>query len=237
MIGAMLIAGFGLGAAGSLHCVGMCGPLSLALPTAGLKPVKRIFYLLSYQAGRVISYAFLGLLVGLAGESLDMAGLQQQFSIIAGIIIFLAAILYWLRKTAFHFSFLPGFFHFMQQLTGKLLYKARDPRGFLLFGIANGFLPCGMIYIALAAAITAPAIGDAVLFMVLFGAGTLPAMMLVGYMGQLINLRARQSMRKAVPFFITLMALVLLLRGLNLGIPFLSPDLSMQNKETIECHE
>lgn len=233
----MLIAGFGLGAAGSLHCIGMCGPLSLALPTAGLNAFKRFYYLLSYQAGRLTSYAFLGLLVGLAGESLDMAGIQQQFSIIAGIVIFLAAIFYWLHKSVFHFSFLPGFFHYMQQLTGNLLYKAKNTRGFFLFGIANGFLPCGMIYIALAAALTAPSTGISVLFMILFGAGTLPAMMLVGYMGRLLNVRARQSMRKLVPIFITLMALVLILRGLNLGIPYLSPDLAAQNNEAIECHE
>lgn len=104
-------------------------------------------------------------------------------------------------------------------------------------GIANGFLPCGMVYLA-AAAISSTGVSQAVTFMAAFGAGTLPAMMIVAYLGQVISLSVRQAIRKAVPYFVVIMAVVLILRGLNLGIPYISPDMPAQSSTgaAINCH-
>lgn len=225
MITPVLIAGFTMGLAGSLHCVGMCGPLSLALPTGHLSGLGKLVSLLLYQFGRIITYSFIGLVSGLAGRGLVISGYQQWFSIILGSIILLLAVLYFVQKKSLHFRFLNRFYYFIQQKMGRLLRSAKGSGGFMLLGIANGFLPCGMVYIAMAATLSLTSVGQSIFFMAAFGAGTLPAMMLVAVTGQYLKPGIRNSFRKAVPVFITLMGIVLILRGMNLGIPFISPEL------------
>jgi len=237
MLGAVAIAGFTLGAAGSLHCIGMCGPLSLALPTHHLSETKRFIALFIYQLGRIITYSLLGLLFGLLGTTIAIGGFQQEFSILLGIIILLLAILFQVRKTTLHIKWLNGFYQFIQQLIVELFKKARSPFSFLLLGMANGLLPCGMIYVAIAAAMASVNLTEGVLFMSMFGAGTLPAMLCVSYMGQMIGLPARQVMKKAVPYFVMAMAIVLILRGMNLDIPYISPSIPSEHTtmETVVC--
>jgi sulfite exporter TauE/SafE len=232
----VIIAGLTLGAAGSLHCVGMCGPLSLALPTYHLSKTKKFISLLVYQFGRIITYSIIGLLFGLAGSRIYIAGYQRWFSIAMGILIITLALLYFIQKKTIHLSFLNRFYHSVQGLIIRLLKSATGMIGFLLMGMANGLLPCGMVYIALAATLSLPQISQSIIFMAMFGAGTLPAMMLVGYAGQLIKPGVRQSIQKAVPVFITLMGVILILRGLNLGIPFISPELPGATGATVICH-
>lgn len=236
MIWAPVIAGFSLGMVGSLHCVGMCGPLALALPVHHLTAVKKFISLFLYQAGRIITYAALGLLFGSFGRGLYIAGLQQWLSVGLGIVILASAIVYFTRKRTFHLNFLNGFYVIIQKAMGKLLQPGRGNSGFLLMGMANGFLPCGMVYMAIAGALSSASITHSVVFMALFGAGTLPAMMAVSYFGQTIPMPLRLSMRKAVPYFITAMGIILILRGLNLGIPFLSPEMPAPSGDVVSCH-
>jgi sulfite exporter TauE/SafE len=231
-----MIAGFTLGAAGSLHCVGMCGPLSLALPTCHLSKTKKFISLLVYQSGRIITYSMIGLVFGLAGRRIYISGYQQWFSIGMGILVLTLALLYFIQKKTIHLSFLNRFYHSVQGMIIRLLRSSTGFLGFLLMGIANGLLPCGMVYIALAATLSFPEVSQSVAFMALFGAGTLPAMMLVGYAGRLIRPGIRQSLQKAVPVFIALMGAVLILRGLNLGIPFISPELPVAAGAAVNCH-
>lgn len=230
-----MIAGFSLGAAGSLHCVGMCGPLSLALPTYHLSKTKKFISLLVYQFGRIITYSMIGLVFGLAGRRIYIAGYQQWFSIGMGILILTLALLYFIQKKTIHLSLLNRFYHSVQGMIIRLLKSSTGLFGFVLMGMANGLLPCGMVYIALAATLSLPQISQSVAFMAMFGAGTLPAMMLVGYAGQMIKPEIRQLFRKAVPVFITLMGVVLILRGLNLGIPFISPELPEAAGAVVNC--
>jgi sulfite exporter TauE/SafE len=231
-----MIAGFTMGAAGSLHCVGMCGPLSLALPTNHLSKTKKIISLLVYQFGRIITYSLIGLIFGLAGRSIYISGYQQWFSIGMGILVLSLALLYFIQKKTIHLSFLNKFYHSVQGVIVRLLKSSRSTFSFLLMGMANGLLPCGMVYIALAATLSLPQISQSVVFMALFGAGTLPAMMLVGYAGQMIKPDVRKSFQKAVPVFIALMGVVLILRGMNLGIPFISPELPKAAGAAVNCH-
>ena len=114
--------------------------------------------------------------------------------------------------------------------------KANKPTGFYLMGMANGLLPCGMVYVAVAATLSFTQIADSVVFMAMFGTGTLPAMMLVGYAGQLIKPELRISVQKMVPLFISAVGIILILRGLSLGIPYLSPELPQSPGAAIECH-
>lgn len=231
-----MIAGFTLGAAGSLHCVGMCGPLSLALPVHYLPKTRKLISLLLYQSGRVITYSIIGLLFGFAGRRIYIAGYQQWFSIGMGMLVLTLAILYFVQKKTVHLKFLNRFYFFIQQQISRLLKSVTGPSGFLLMGMANGLLPCGMIYIALASTFSFTEVAQSVAFMAMFGAGTLPAMMLVGYAGQLIKPKWRISLQKLVPVFITLMGVLLILRGMNLGIPFISPELPLSPGDAIVCH-
>lgn len=237
MLWPVIISGFTLGAAGSLHCVGMCGPLSLALPVHHLSKAEKFFSLLLYQTGRILTYSIIGLLFGLAGRRIYIAGYQQWFSIGLGIIVVGLAVLYFLQKRAVHVGFFSKFYLFVQSLIVKLLRSSAGPGSFLLLGMANGLLPCGMIYIALASTLSFSAVNESVVFMAMFGAGTIPAMMLVAYAGQAMKFELRLLLRKAVPFFILSMGVLLILRGMNLGIPFISPELPDAAGKAVVCHQ
>jgi uncharacterized protein len=232
----VLLSGFMLGAAGSMHCMGMCGPLSLALPSQHLTPAKKTISLLLYQAGRIVTYSLIGLVVGLAGHRIYLAGYQHWFSIAAGFLIIALTILYVLRKRAPHFWLINRFYQLVQRILIKILRSSPNAGGFFLMGMANGLLPCGMVYIALASTMSLPGVGESVGFMAMFGAGTLPAMMIVAYAGQVMKFETRIVIRKAVPFLMASMGILLILRGLNLGIPYISPQLPAEVGQPAICH-
>jgi sulfite exporter TauE/SafE len=235
MLWPILISGFTLGAAGSLHCIGMCGPLSLALPTRDQSPISKFFSLLSYQLGRLLTYSMLGLLIGLARRSIHITGYQQAFSIILGAMILCVAVMYVARKRMVHLKAFDRFYSFTRGLVNRTLRAANGPTGFLLMGMANGLLPCGMIYIALLTTLSLSGPVESVSFMAMFGLGTLPAMMIIGYLGMKLNWSWRSRLRSMLPVIIALTGVVLVLRGLNLGIPYISPAFG-QHKEVINCH-
>lgn len=236
MLWPVLISGFTLGAAGSLHCVGMCGPLSLALPVNHLSKSHKFFSLLLYQSGRVITYSLIGLVFGLAGRRIYISGYQQWFSIGLGIVVLLLTALYFFHRYTIHFSLLNRFYAFVQKMIGKILKNAGSSLSFLLMGLANGLLPCGLVYVAVAATLSFTEVYHSIGFMAMFGLGTLPAMMLVAYAGQKLKVETRELLRKAVPYFVVAMGLILIMRGLNLGIPFISPELPQSPGETVVCH-
>jgi sulfite exporter TauE/SafE len=232
----VIISGFVLGAAGSLHCVGMCGPLSLVLPVHHLSAAKKTVALLLYQFGRIITYSVIGLIFGFAGRRVYLAGYQQWFSITMGIIILLSALTYFIQKRYTRLSLLNKFYEYVQRCIVRILKSAKGLFSFLLLGMANGLLPCGMVYIALAAILSFNQVWQSVSFMAMFGAGTLPAMMLVAYAGQQVKPQTRTILRKAIPYFVTAIGFILILRGLNLGIPFISPALPDAPGHAVVCH-
>ncbi len=240
-----LIAGFLLGAVSSFHCVGMCGPIAISLPVYYLPPAKKVAGLLLYHSGRILVYSLLGLLFGFVGRQFFLGGLQQGFSIFLGsllLIFFLGSLLHSqkLRFRQLDRLTLPlqqyiGKNLPLQQYIGKNLQK-KTLSSMLLLGAANGLLPCGMVYFAITGALASGSISDGVMFMAAFGLGTFPAMFAISYFGSRISLSARNTMKKAVPFVMLLMGVLLILRGLNLNIPYISPYLSSQSKDIIPCH-
>ena len=164
-----------------------------------------------------------------------MAGFQQWFSIIIGSLIVIFSIFYFIRKRSIHFAPFSKFYLWVQSLLGTILKQNSGISGFFILGMANGLLPCGMVYIALAAAATMTQIGNSITFMIMFGAGTLPAMLVMGYAGQLLKPQIRNLFNRSVPFFITATGIILLLRGLNLGIQFISPELPHNPGQAISC--
>ncbi len=227
----MLWTALGLGFLGSLHCVGMCGPIVLCLPPVGNSKIAFLISRLVYNLGRVVTYAAMGALCGLIGHLVSLAGYQKWISILAGVLILFAVILP--SKYVQNFAPLRPLVKFADigrtwwtQLLGRKSHLS-------LFGIGvlNGFLPCGFLYLGLAAAATTGSVVDASLYMVMFGIGTIPALFLTALFTGFVRSSFRTRILKAAPVFAVTMALLLVLRGMSLGIPYLSPKLSATTAE------
>ena len=102
------------------------------------------------------------------------------------------------------------------------LTKTGSAQSLFLFGIINGFLPCGFVYVALAGAMTTGDFVSGALFMALFGLGTTPIMLATSLVGKFISGGLKSRMNKLIPVFAIILAIIFILRGLNLGIPFLT---------------
>ncbi len=221
-----------LGLAGSMHCVGMCGPLMLALPldAAGKRQVWR--QMLLYHSGRILTYVLLGVFFGLAGKGLALAGLQKALSISAGVLLILMAFAAWRFERLV--TALPGFSGFTQRIQNGMgrLMRRHSGGGVFYFGLLNGLLPCGMVYAALAAAIATTGGAAGGLFMALFGVGTLPLLLTMSVLGRSLPLAVRR-IRVLQPVLITIAGLVLLQRGLHLDLSLFEAAVP---KAGMECH-
>jgi sulfite exporter TauE/SafE len=229
---------FLIGLLGSFHCIGMCGPIAIALPVPKSSNLSFITGRILYNLGRVVTYSFLGALLGLLGGRIALAGAQQVVSIVLGFVIIIAVLLP--QKYKNYFAQHPITQKLAQPLKANIgvLFKKGTFSAMFLIGILNGFLPCGFVYIGLAGSITSGDAASGAAVMVLFGLGTVPVMFTASVFGKFINMGIRTKLRKAIPVFALLLAAVFILRGMNLGIPYLSPKLSNQSEVSseMECH-
>ena len=235
MLWQLYIPGLLLGIASSFHCIGMCGPIALLLPVQNLTPAKRFSATLLYNCGRVFTYVAIGCFLGIVGRRVYIAGFQQAFSIALGCIVLVLLFGLLFNRQLFHRQPSGAFFRGVQQLIAKQL---RSQHRFALFltGVGNGLLPCGMVYFALAGALATGSIVNSAVFMAGFGTGTIPLMMLVSHFGKLISMQARNKIKMITPYFVAMMAVVLILRGLNLDIPYISPFFSRIGGTAVSCH-
>lgn len=213
---------FLLGLFGGLHCAGMCGPLALALPAGGGGPTRFVLGRLAYNAGRVFTYAVLGAGFGLAGRAFVLAGVQRWVSISLGVLVLAGGLMSKrLALAAPLVNFVGRLKHGM-----SALLQERSLAALGLLGLLNGLLPCGLVYVAGAGAATTsgPLAGAA--FMAAFGLGTVPTMLGISLTGRLVPVALRVKLQRAVPVAVVLVAGLLILRGLALGIPYLSPDVA-----------
>jgi uncharacterized protein len=213
---------FVLGLFGSLHCAGMCGPLALALPRTGRKAAGYFAGRVAYNLGRIVTYCGLGAVFGLFGKTLLLAGLQRSVSI--GLGILLLAGLFASKKLTLRKPVIT-LVNVVKSHFTSLLHRGTFASQILL-GLLNGLLPCGLVYVAAAGATTTGAILGGATYMAAFGAGTLPMMLAISLSGSLVPISLRLRLSKAVPISIFLLATLLILRGMSLGIPYISPDLS-----------
>jgi len=237
----ILIAAVTLGFLGSFHCIGMCGPIALALPVHQLSRFNRIVSVLAYNFGRIVTYAAFGAVFGVIGQSLSFFGYQQILSIILGVLILVGLVIpvKWLNKSAVFNRFYQLFFKLKSHF--NTLFNRKGILVFFSIGLLNGLLPCGFVYLGIAGAIASGSVLSGALFMASFGAGTIPFMLGIGLSSHLITLKARNALRKAVPVMVGVMAVLLILRGMNLGIRFISPQHTIEEScgkspnETLEC--
>ena len=225
-----------LGLIGSLHCVGMCGPIALAVPVRQAQ--SRFFTAIQYNLGRIIAYAFLGLTFGIFGKGLSLSGVQQWVSVIAGLLLILSVFIPTLVqiKSAILKPLAWLYDGVKKQLS--TLFKSQSKIRLLAIGFLNGLLPCGLVYIALVGALLSANIYDAVVYMVFFGICTSPALAALIFASKLISADLKQRLSKIIPVFIVLLGLLFILRGLGLGIPYLSPNTGVLHPQQTEqsCH-
>jgi sulfite exporter TauE/SafE len=227
----ILIAGLTLGFAGSLHCVGMCGPLMVLLPS-GKRWNDTVKTQLIYHFGRVLTYILLGALAGLIFIWVDIRIYKQQFSLALGF-VFLGMWLYefFTNKTARTSSLNK----WVNRAFGKALAKHKYG-GWFLGGMLNGLLPCGLVYGALLTSVGTGSNEGSIIFMLGFGLATSPALIALSLSKSILLKRISISVRKVLPFWLLIMAIIFFLRGANLGIPFLSPKFHSSVNTHSCCH-
>lgn len=221
-----------LGVLSSFHCLGMCGPIALATPVINKNEFTQFYSRLIYNLGRTFSYLIIGLIAGLAGKGLYMAGIQQSLSIFAGLMLLIWIIIpklnpeNWKKlhnnrilskiKTSIHYYF-----------------QQKKYSSIFIIGSLNGVLPCGMVYMALVGAIATGNIWQGGLYMFLFGVGTWPVFFALTAAWKFVTMPIRNRMRQITPVFIGILAFMFILRGLNLGIPFISPKIHKNDSESV----
>lgn len=231
----LLIAAFTMGLLGSFHCVGMCGPLALSIPVKNDSFEAKLTGSLLYNAGRVVTYSVFGLVFGAIGKSVAFFGYQQWLSVILGIAIIVFIILPKRFTKVKSRNAVFDFFEKLRAMLGQLFFK-KSYTSLFSIGLLNGLLPCGLVYMAAAGAVATGDVINSVLFMAFFGLGTLPMMWSIAFFGNYVSLGIRQKIRKAYPYMMMLMACLLILRGMGLGIPYVSPKMTTDKKVVHSCY-
>jgi sulfite exporter TauE/SafE len=211
---------FFIGLFGSIHCIGMCGPLAFAVPSMHSSWWLIVGDRFVYNLGRVITYSLLGLLIGFAGRQLWLSGLQQGVSLISGLLIIMAGIsrLFKIKMTeSWYLSIL------LSPVNRLLRYAIQHRAGHFMVGLLNGFLPCGFVYLALIGALNTASPISSAQFMFFFGAGTFPLMLLATVSSGFMGLAVRRHINKAMPYVMVCLGFWFILRGMNLDIAYLSP--------------
>jgi uncharacterized protein len=226
---AILLSALVLGLMGSFHCAGMCGPIAIALPLHGNTIPQKIFGGILYNSGRTLTYGIMGALFGLLGQGMKMMGFQQVISIVMGSIMIISVLFPSIFKNQYRLD--KSAFSFVARLKTKLgkLFTVRSFSSLFLIGLLNGLLPCGLVYMAIAGAIGTGEVVLGSLYMIAFGLGTIPMMLAISLAGNMMSMAIRKKINKLIPVLIVLVGVFFILRGLSLGIPFLSPP-----KEKIE---
>ena len=233
----MLYSAFLFGLISSFHCIGMCGPIAMMLPVDRNNQEKKVIQIMTYHLGRLTAYSTIGLVFGLLGKGFFMAGIQQQLSIFIGLAMILVILIP--EKTLAQYNFSKPVYKLISKMKQKLgsHFKNKSFKSLFIIGLLNGFLPCGMVYVALFGAIAMQSAGFGVLYMLLFGLGTVPLMSSVVYMNSFITIPIRNRIQKIIPYVGVAIGILFILRGLGLGIPYVSPsNMSLFIQEKANCH-
>jgi sulfite exporter TauE/SafE len=221
---------FFLGLIGSLHCAGMCGPIALSLPGTGGTLSSALKGRVCYNAGRILSYGTLGLVFGTIGKTLALAGLQRWTSILCGVVLLVLCFGGANRKL----ECALGKPLMWLKLKLAWLLRVRSVSALLALGLLNGLLPCGLVYAACTAAISQGGCVEGGAYMLVFGMGTLPMMLGISLAGKSLQFKLRLRFQGLIPVSLAVLGTLLILRGLSLGIPYVSPDLG--HAGALRCH-
>lgn len=232
----MLYSALILGLISSMHCIGMCGPIAMMLPVDHKNPAKKATQIFTYHIGRLSAYALLGLLFGLLGRGFYLAGLQQQLFIITGIFMILVAIVPEQKLARYNFS--KPAYRLISNIKAGLgvQFRKKSYKALFTIGLLNGLLPCGLVYAALFGAVAMQNTAYGTAYMLLYGLGTVPLMSIVVYASGMFKNPLRIKFAKVIPYAAVCIGMLFIMRGLALGIPYLSPsNMSLFAKGMADC--
>ena len=209
---------FMIGLMGSVHCIGMCGPLAFAVPSAK-GGAHLVLDKILYQLGRIVSYSVLGLVMGLLGRQIWLSGFQQGISIISGVLILFAAL-----NRIFRFSAAARNSFLLVPFNKLFGYALKHRANHLIIGMINGLLPCGFVYLALAGAVNTGDVQHAAAYMFWFGVGTTPLMLMATIGIGMSSSLVRNKINRAIPYLMIVLGCWFILRGMDLNIKYLSPS-------------
>ena len=222
---------FLLGFVGSAHCAGMCGPLALALPGGGARATFVVGRLL-YNLGRIMTYVLMGAFFGLLGQGFALAGLQRWVSLVLGVLILIGL---FVSPRFANTVPVARFVSWLKSALGQLLQR-RALTSLFGIGLLNGLLPCGLVYVACAGATATGSLMCGVEYMIAFGLGTVPMMLAISLVGTKLQFVLRLRLQRLIPVSLAIVGALLLLRGMALDIPYLSPKLPAQPAAASSCH-
>lgn len=224
----MLFSALVFGLLGSFHCIGMCGPIAFMLPVDRTNQVKQFFQILSYHLGRLTTYSIIGLIFGFLGKGFKFFGFQQQLSILTGVLMILTIVFPRIFQNTKITQPISTLVLKLKSALGKELKNKRNDT-FFTIGFLNGYLPCGLVYMAVLGAITTSNPLAGALYMFLFGLGTVPLMSVVVYLGNFTKGIFKKRIQQVIPIAVVIIGVLFILRGLNLNIPYISPTTSVSN--------
>ncbi|MCK6616368.1 MAG: sulfite exporter TauE/SafE family protein [Cyclobacteriaceae bacterium] len=207
----MLTAAFLLGFTGSLHCIGMCGPLAVQVHAPNKE--RQLLNRGLYNAGRVISYSLLGLVAGVFGHLIEISGWQGWFSIILGLAVFSVLFFNQVEKWVFPKAF--SAINFVKQGISKFM-RQRSAGSAVMMGVLNGFLPCGLVYAAVVLSLVQTSWINSILVMLMFGMGTIPAMLIAAWSYTKLVGAIPVPVKRIQFFFAGVMAFIMIWRGVSI---------------------
>jgi sulfite exporter TauE/SafE len=215
----------------------MCGPIALMIPVDRTNPAKKTTQIITYHLGRLTAYALIGLVFGLVGKGFFLAGIQQRLSVFIGVAMIITILIP--ERVLANYNFSKPVYRLISKIKSSLgkQFKNKSYQSLFTIGLLNGFLPCGMVYVALFGAIAMQNVPFGILYMLLFGIGTIPMMSSVTYLNSIMTVSFRNKIQKAIPYVGVTIGILFILRGLGLGIPYVSPaNMSLFIQETPNCH-
>jgi sulfite exporter TauE/SafE len=131
----------------------MCGPIAMMIPVDRANPTKKTTQIITYHLGRLSAYAAIGLLFGLVGKGFFLAGIQQKLSLFIGIAMIITILTP--ESVLAKYNFSKPVFRLIAKIKTSLgkQFRNKSYQSLFTIGLLNGFLPCGMVYVALFGAI------------------------------------------------------------------------------------
>lgn len=224
-----------MGLTGSLHCAGMCGPIIFVMPFGMMSGFKKWLGIGLYHFARISVYAGMALVLH-SFKSMFQPQWQQYISIALGVILLTIGLISFVPNSKISIN-LP-WAGFVKKQLGHFI---GNPTLFSLTmaGLLNGLLPCGLEYMALSSTISAPTAAQSVLLMYTFGIGTVPMMVAITILKNKASFLRMQHVKKLVPVMMFVFGGLFVVRGMNLGIPYLSPKVAIEHNEIKAscCHK
>ncbi len=208
----------------------MCGPIALAMRTPNASKIRQVFDKVLYHIGRVGAYVSIGAVAGLLGQALVFSGFQEFLAYFSGGLMILIG-LFAVNLDSVLLK-VPAIATGYQKISGLLGQALQQRQGVVLLGFLNGFLPCGLVYMALFGALATGDYWGGMAYMGLFGLGTVPMMLGTSLAGHLIQVKWRTMIRRAYPLIFIGLGIWFIIRGNSLSQLQGNPS----NTEEVFCH-